>query len=150
LLKLFRINKIEIMKLIACCLLICCSLYSIIPTQPNYTQTDPLKESIVRGREIYNDFCISCHLPNGKGVDRVFPPLAKSDFLLNNKTASIKIIKFGKTGRMEVNNQVYNSSMMPSGLEDDEIADVMNYIRNAWGNKNDSIITEKEVSKIKK
>lgn len=138
------------MKLIACCFLICCSLYSIIPTQPNYTQTDPLKESIVRGREIYNDFCMSCHLPSGKGVEKVYPPLAKSDFLQKERIASIKAIKFGLTGRMVVNDKVYNGTMMALGLSDDEVADVMNYITNAWGNKNDNMITEEEVSKIKK
>jgi mono/diheme cytochrome c family protein len=138
------------MKLIACCFLICCSLYSIIPAKPNYTQTDPLKESIVRGREIYNDFCMSCHLPSGKGVEKVYPPLAKSDYLQTERIASIKAIKFGFTGRIVVNDKVYNGTMMPLGLSDDEVADVMNYITNAWGNKNDKIITEDEVAKIKK
>jgi len=138
------------MKLIASCFFICCSLYSILPTQLNYTQTDPLKESVARGREVYNDFCVSCHLPSGKGVEKVYPPLAKSDFLLKERIASIKAIKFGLTGRLVVNDKVYNGSMMPLGLSDDEVADVMNYISNSWGNKNDEMITEEEVSKIKK
>jgi mono/diheme cytochrome c family protein len=138
------------MKIFTFCLLICCFFYSSTSFKSNYTQTEPLKESIARGREIYRDFCISCHLPNGKGANRVYPPLAKSDFLLNEKVASIKAIKFGKTGKMVVNGVTYNGSMMPSGLDDDEIADVMNYIRNAWGNKNDIIVTKTEVSKIKK
>lgn len=138
------------MKLVACCILICCSLYSVIPNESSYSQTDPLKESIVRGRGIYSDFCVSCHLPSGKGVERVYPPLAKSDFLQKERIASIKAIKFGQTGRMVVNGKVYNGTMMPLGLSDDEIADVMNYITNAWGNKNDKIITEDEVAKIKK
>lgn len=138
------------MKIFAICFFTCCTFYSSTFFKPTYTQTDPLKESIVRGREIYRDFCISCHLPNGKGAKKVYPPLAKSDFLLNEKVASIKAIKFGKTGRMVVNGVVYNGSMMPSGLEDKEIADVMNYINNAWGNKNSNMLTESEVSKIKK
>ena len=138
------------MKIVAFCLLVCCFFYSTTSFKPEYVQTDPLKESIVRGREIYRDFCVSCHLPSGKGVNKVYPPLAKSDFLLNEKIASIKAIKFGKTGKMTVNGVIYNGSMTPSGLDNDEIADVMNYIRNAWGNKNDEIVTETEVSKIKK
>ncbi|MCL5129902.1 MULTISPECIES: cytochrome c [unclassified Algibacter] len=138
------------MKITVLCLLFCYSLYQITPDKTTYIKTDPLKESIVRGREIYNDFCVSCHLPNGKGVEKVYPPLAKSDFLLKETIESIKAIKFGKTGRMVVNGKIYNGSMMPLGLSDDEVADVMNYITNAWGNKNDKIITEDDVAKIKK
>ena len=138
------------MKLMAFCILIGFTLYGSTHSLSNDQQTDPLKESKVRGREIYNDFCVSCHLPNGKGIERIYPPLAKSDFLQKERIASIKAIKFGLTGRIVVNSKIYNSSMMPLGLNDDEIADVMNYITNAWGNKNDKMITKLEVSKIKK
>jgi mono/diheme cytochrome c family protein len=114
------------------------------------SQTDALKASIERGEEIYTDFCVSCHLPNGKGVEKVYPPLANSDYLLKNREASIKGIKFGMSGEIVVNGKKYNNVMTPLGLSDDEIADVMNYISNSWGNKNDKIVTEAEVSKIKK
>lgn len=111
---------------------------------------DPLKESIKRGNEIYTDFCMQCHLPNGEGVENVFPPLAKSDYLMKNREQSIRGIKYGQKGELIVNGEKYNGIMTPMGLEDDEIADVMNYITNSWGNKNDTIVTEEEVSKIKK
>ncbi|MFD0989800.1 c-type cytochrome [Mariniflexile jejuense] len=114
------------------------------------SQTNALKSSIARGQEIYTDFCVSCHLPNGKGVERVYPPLANSDYLKKNREASIKAIKFGLQGSITVNGKKYNSVMTPLGLSDDEIADVMNYISNTWGNKNDKIVTEAEVSKVKK
>ena len=115
-----------------------------------YAQTNPLKESIERGNKIYTDFCISCHLPSGKGVENVYPPLAKSDFLFKNRETSIRAIKYGQQGEIIVNGKTYNSYMAPLGLEDDEIADVMNYITNSWGNKNDKMITQEEVSSIKK
>lgn len=114
------------------------------------SQTNALKSSIARGQEIYTDFCVSCHLPNGKGVERVYPPLANSDYLKKNREASIKAIKFGLQGSITVNGKKYNSVMTPLGLSDDEIADVMNYISNTWGNKNDKIVTKAEVSKVKK
>ncbi|HEX9600290.1 MAG TPA: cytochrome c [Mariniflexile sp.] len=114
------------------------------------SQTNTLKASIERGEEIYTDFCVSCHLPNGKGVEKVYPPLANSDYLLKNREASIRGIKFGMSGEIVVNGKKYNNVMTPLGLSDDEIADVMNYISNSWGNKNDKIVTEAEVSKIKK
>nr|WP_290856419.1 cytochrome c [Flaviramulus sp.] len=116
----------------------------------SYSQSSNLNTSIERGKEIYSDFCITCHLPNGEGVENVYPPLANSDFLMQNREASIKAIKYGQKGEIIVNGKTYNSYMAPLGLDEDEIADVMNYILNSWGNKNDSIITEEEVSKIKK
>ena len=109
-----------------------------------------LEESIKRGKLVYEDFCITCHLPNGQGVENVYPPLAKADFLMKNREASIKGIKYGQKGEIIVNGKTYNGYMAPLGLYDDEVADVMNYITNNWGNKNDKMITETEVSKIKK
>ena len=117
----------------------------------NYSpQTDPLKESIARGSEIYTNFCMNCHLPNGEGIENTFPPLAKSDYLMKNREKSIRGIKYGQSGEIIVNGVTYNSTMVAPGLSDDEVADVMNYITNSWGNKNENIVTEEEVSKIKK
>lgn len=124
---------------------------SIIFTITNTTfQSDPLKESIVRGKEIYTDFCVTCHLPSGLGTENIYPPLANSDYLINNREASIKGIKFGQQGELVVNGKTYNNVMAPLGLSNEEIADVMNYITNSWGNKNDKMITAEEVSKLKK
>lgn len=109
-----------------------------------------LQESIERGSEIYNDFCINCHMPDGEGVKNTFPPLAKSDYLIKNREASIRGIKYGQEGEIIVNGITYNNTMAPMGLSDDEIADVMNYISNNWGNKNPKMVTEEEVSRIKK
>lgn len=111
---------------------------------------DPLKESIERGSEIYEDFCVSCHMSYGEGIKDVYPPLAKSDYLIKNREGSIKGIKYGQEGKIIVNGVTYNGYMVAQGLADDEIADVMNYITNTWGNKNDKMITEEEVAKVKK
>ncbi|WP_084203384.1 c-type cytochrome [Psychroserpens damuponensis] len=111
-------------------------------------QSSALKESIIRGKSIYDDFCVSCHLPNGKGVPKAFPPLANSDYLKNNRAKSLKAIKYGQSGEITVNGQKYNGVMSPLGLENNEIADVMNYITNSWGNSNDKLTTVDEVSKI--
>ena len=101
-------------------------------------QDKELEESINRGAEIYSDFCINCHMANGEGVEKTFPPLAKSDFLLNKREESIRGVKYGQQGYILVNGVAYNNVMPPMGLEDEEIADVMNYILNSWGNKSDS------------
>ena len=115
-----------------------------------FSQKDSLKISIENGRLLYDDFCVRCHLPNGKGEIGIIPPLADSDFLYKHMEESIKALKFGGIdGEIIVNGVKYNSRMEKMGLYDDEIADVMNYILNSWGNKSDKIITEEYVKKLK-
>tara|TARA_R110002051_G_scaffold150657_3_gene223223 strand:- start:899 stop:1294 length:396 start_codon:yes stop_codon:yes gene_type:complete len=108
-------------------------------------QEPELKESIKRGSEIYSDFCVNCHMDNGEGVPNSFPPLAASDFLIKNRAASIHAVKFGLKGEIIVNGITYNNSMTSFGLEDDEIADVMNFVMNSWGNKQTKMVTIEEV-----
>ena len=113
-------------------------------------QSKELQESVIRGNNIYSGFCMSCHLPNGKGTKDTYPPLADSDYLKNNRDVSIKGLKYGLKGEIIVNGNKYNNYMAPMGLEDDEIADVMNYINHSWGNEYGKIVTENQVSGIKK
>jgi len=117
-------------------------LYTIL-----FQQTE-LEKSIERGSEIYGDFCITCHLGSGEGVPATFPPLAQSDYLLTYREESIRGIKFGQQGEITVNGVVYNNNMPPMGLEDEEIADVMNFVLNSWGNTSKDMVTEKEVQSI--
>ena len=111
-------------------------------------QDNDLKASMARGKELYADFCVTCHLPSGKGVEDTYPPLANSDYLMANREASIRGVKYGQRGEMVVNGVTYNNTMMPLGLEDEEIADVMNYVYNSWGNKNEKMVTVDEVANI--
>lgn len=113
-------------------------------------QETQLQQSIKRGKALYLDMCATCHLPNGEGVAKVYPPLAKSDYLMEKREASIKAVKYGLKGKIEVNGVAYKGMMENLGLYEDEVADVMNYITNSWGNKNDKMITEKEVLAISK
>ena len=113
-------------------------------------QEKPLKQSILDGEEIYQDFCLQCHLDNGKGVENAFPPLAKSDYLQNNIEASIRGIKYGLRGEIAVNGNTYNGVMVNQGLDEEEVADVMNYILNSWGNKAENQITVAQVLEVQK
>ena len=114
-------------------------------------QNKPLKESMLRGNEVYTDFCVQCHLENGEGIESVFPPLSNSDYLLNNIEESIYAIKYGMEGPIKVNGQLYNGVMVSQGLDSEEIADVMNYILNSWGNMpNDEFVTPGKVNQIGK
>jgi len=116
----------------------------------SFSQDIKLEESKKRGSEIYADFCVNCHMPNGEGVKGGFPPLAKSDFLMKNRTKSIRVLKYGLKGEITVNGVKYNGFMAPLGLGEDEVADVMNYITNSWGNKNKKMITQEEVGEVEK
>jgi mono/diheme cytochrome c family protein len=72
--------------------------------------------------------------------------LAKSDYLINNIDLSIKGLKYGLSGPIVVNGEEYNGVMQEQGLDDVEIADVMNYILNNWGNEHKEMVTEKQVA----
>lgn len=113
------------------------------------TSSDPqLKASIERGKLVYEDLCITCHMGKGEGAPKVFPPLAQSDYLKENQEASIKGIKKGMSGEIVVNGITYNSVMAPLGLSDEEVADAMNYINNCWGNSYGKFITTEDVTKV--
>lgn len=131
------------MKIIlACYILLVASLANHLASQKS------LKQSIKDGEMVYQDFCLQCHLTKGEGVESVFPPLAKADFLLQNVDKSIAAIKYGMKGPVTVNGIKYDGQMVSMGLEDEEIADVMNYILNSWGNSYDKQITVKKVESI--
>lgn len=108
------------------------------------------EKSIANGKEVYADFCIQCHLADGKGDSKTVPPLDGSDWLSNKITQSIHAVKFGQTGEIIVKGKKFNNTMpQPVGLSNQEIADVMNYIRNSWGNKHRKIISLEQVEKVK-
>ena len=105
-------------------------------------------DSYMRGQMLYVDFCLRCHLPDGTGETGLIPPLANADFLQDIQ-ATVQSIKYGIHGPITVNGVIYNNTMAPMGLENDEIADVTNYILNSWGNTADMIVTEAYVRGIK-
>jgi mono/diheme cytochrome c family protein len=111
-------------------------------------QDTTLESSMKRGEELYSDFCVTCHMANGEGVANVFPPLAQSDYLAQNRAESIQGVKFGQSGKIVVNGITYDNVMVAPGLEDEEIADVMNYIMNSWGNSSEKIVSPEEVAGI--
>jgi mono/diheme cytochrome c family protein len=103
-----------------------------------------------RGKVLYEEFCVTCHRENGTGFGKLYPPLAKSDFLINNREASIRAVKYGMQGEIIVNGTKYNKKMDPLGLTNEEVTDIMNYILNAWGNQTQHKVTIGEVEKIQK
>ena len=118
-----------------------------------------LAEQISSGKEIYmkaapgGGLCFTCHQPNGQGLAGQFPPLAGSDWVLGDKEKLIKISLYGLMGPIQVNGVDYNGVMVPPGippgsLTDQQVADVLTYIRNDWGNSA-SAVTPNEVASVR-
>jgi cytochrome c oxidase cbb3-type subunit 2 len=118
-----------------------------------------LAAQIDSGKEIYmkaapgGGLCFTCHQPNGQGISGQFPPLAGSDWVLGEKERLIKISIHGLMGEIEVNGVKYNNVMAPPGippgsLTDQQIADVLTYIRNEWGNSA-SAVSPEEVATVR-
>jgi nitrite reductase (NO-forming) len=104
---------------------------------------------IERGKQVYMQLCFACHMPDGKGLPKVFPPLAKSDYLLTDKERAIRVVLKGLTGPVTVNGETYNSAMPPQDqLTEEQIADVVTYILNEWGNDGGTISIE-DVRRVK-
>ena len=102
----------------------------LISTQQLFSQSSSIKN----GQIVYTTFCQSCHQENGEGVPSAFPPLAKASNL-NDKNRLVQIILKGMRGEITVKSVKYNVEMAAIDLKDQEVADVINYIRNSWGNK---------------
>ena len=98
-----------------------------------------------RGKQVYMGLCFACHQSDGKGLPLAFPPLAGSDFLLADRDRAVRIVLKGLTGPVTVNSQTINSMMPPleAMLTDAQIADVLTYVLNSWGNQGDAFTTAK-------
>lgn len=115
----------------------------------NLLAADADKDAQVeRGRQLYIRNCFICHQPTGIGVPGSYPPLANSDYLMTNRERSIRIICEGLSGEITVNGRRFNGSMTPVVLSDGEVADVLTYVRNSWGNT-DRPVTEEEVKGVR-
>lgn len=107
------------------------------PAEPIVELTKSEKLKI--GATLYTNYCQSCHQVGGKGVAGAFPPLAKSDFLNADPLRAINIVMKGKSGEVVVNGQKYNGVMPSVDFDDKNIASVITYILNSWGNNGGEI-----------
>ena len=87
-----------------------------------------------RGKKVFLSACFACHQQEGQGLPGIFPPLAGSDYLKADKDRAIRIPLKGLQGPITVNGKPYNNLMPPQVFTDDQIADVLTYVMNSWGN----------------
>ncbi len=112
---------------------------------------DPFQAAMKKGASGYS-VCGGCHQGNGAGIPGQFPPLAKSDYVTGGTERLIRIVQHGLTGPITVNGQGYNTpgGMQPFGaaMSAQDLANVLTYIRNSWGNEG-TMITKEMVQKVR-
>lgn len=118
-------------------------------TQADLTGSATKEQRVNAGRVLYNGTCSVCHQQDGKGLAGVFPPLANSDYLLADTSRAIEVVLNGLTGPITVNGSDFNSVMPPmSQLNDDEIANILTFTLNSWGNE-DGEVSSEDVAEVR-
>lgn len=97
-----------------------------------------------QGAILYTNFCASCHMEDGTGLEGVIPPLAGTDYVARNPAQVACVIRYGLSDTIVVNERQYNQPMaaIPK-LSEFEITNVINYINQAWGNDYGYVSLEK-------
>jgi mono/diheme cytochrome c family protein len=104
------------------------------PAEPQVTPPQP--SQMTQGKKLYDGACIACHEENGSGAPRIYPPLPGNANLQSaDALSTLRIILDG--AQTVTTPRAPNKGSMPgyaAKMTDQEVADVTNYIRNAWGN----------------
>lgn len=106
------------------------------------------EEQMEFGKQTYMQTCFACHQAEGQGIPNAFPPLAKSDYLNADVDRAIGVVINGLSGEITVNGKKYNSVMTRQMLSSDEIANLLTYVYNSWGNSK-KVVTKAMVDKVK-
>ena len=115
--------------------------------QAHAAGTQTKEEQVAAGRQLFTGTCSVCHQANGEGLANVFPPLAKSDYLAADPQRAISVVTHGLAGKVTVNGHEYDSVMPPMAqLTDDEVANILTFVLNSWGNPGGRI-TKEDVAK---
>lgn len=109
----------------------------------NIVVTAKTKEEQIRfGQRVYEANCLACHQANGEGIPSAFPPLAKSDYLNANPLLGVDAIIKGLAGPIKVNGTTFDGVMPAMRLNDQDIANVITFVLNNWGNNGGQISAE--------
>ena len=132
--------------------LFACLSLSIAVAQIKKTVAKPVKAAPVAvkspGQLIYEQNCLTCHQSNGSGVPNLNPPLHGTDWVLGDKNRLINVVLKGLQGQ-EIEGDMYDNAMPAHDfLTDDQIADVLTYVRSNFGNKA-TVVTTDEVKAVR-
>lgn len=105
------------------------------PTPKAKTAAAGAPAGLVQGKAVYTQNCLTCHQADGGGVGGINPPLSKTSWVLGDKTRLVKVLLNGLQGQ-DIDGEAYHG-VMPSHdfLTDQQIADVLTFVRNSFGNK---------------
>ncbi|WP_026309557.1 c-type cytochrome [Niabella aurantiaca] len=141
-------------KILVFSCLLCCIAPVHAQTKKAYTAkkvvpaTSPV-ETLKRGKVLYQKFCISCHQVDGGGVPNLNPPIVGTSRIAGKKAPLIKVILNGMQERVEIDGEFYSNNMPPfKTLTDQQVADVLTYIRKSFGNTGTGI-TKTEVTMVR-
>ncbi|WP_225036748.1 copper-containing nitrite reductase [Winogradskyella sp. SM1960] len=105
-------------------------------------------EQMKFGKQVYMQTCFACHQSEGQGIPNAFPPLANSDYLNADVNRAIGVVVNGLSGEITVNGDTYNSVMTKQMISSDDVANVLTYVYNSWGNSKE-VVTKEMVEKVK-
>lgn len=108
-----------------------------------------LLSAMTAGQKVYTQYCVTCHQADGYGIQNMNPPLIKTTYVLGDKTKLIQIVLNGFNEDVEINGQTYSNNMPAHDfLTDQEVADLLTYVRNSFTNKA-SAVKLAEVQKVR-
>lgn len=115
--------------------------------------SNPLNASVTRGKAVYAANCLVCHQADGGGVGNLNPPLIKTTWVLGDKPTLIQFVLKGGKGQVEIDGETFHNAMPAQAhLTDAQLADVLTYVRNSFGNKATAVTIDEvavERTKIK-
>lgn len=120
-----------------------------VQKKPVIATGNSLQQSVDRGKAVYATFCLACHQVDGSGVGNLNPPLIQNNWVLGPKNVLIEQVLNGSKGKVEIDGETFHNAMPPlPNLTDQQIADVITYVRNSFGNKA-SRVTPVEVKQVR-
>jgi mono/diheme cytochrome c family protein len=116
---------------------------------PIFLFAQTTKPSVENGKKLYEQYCLTCHQADGSGVPKLNPPLIKTSYVTGDKKKLVQWVLRGSVENVPIDGNTYSNNMPPqANLKDEEIADILTYIRSNFGNKA-SAVTAAEVKSIR-
>lgn len=116
----------------------------VIVKKDAHGQSLAADEYMERGSKVYDRECLVCHMADGSGVPLMYPPVIESESIAGNTDSLIILILEGMSGPVVIKGEEYNGIMPPlkDVLSDQEVADLINYLRNSFGNSGELVRPE--------
>jgi mono/diheme cytochrome c family protein len=94
---------------------------------------------MIRGKAVYTQYCMPCHQVDGSGVPNLNPPLINTPYVLGSKATLVQILVKGLNKGVEIDGDYYGNPMPAQVLSDQQVSDVLSFVRNSFGNKATSV-----------